>query len=75
MLSFHFKFVQTDRQTDNGETILPPIPRYGGITRQKKNPYTRCHLQVEKVDIGCSCHNITLHHTIPTFNDPVKGAS
>ena len=43
MLSFHIKFVQTDRRkdrltdgrtdrpTDNGKTIYPPILRYGGI--------------------------------------------
>ena len=35
MLSFHVKFVQTDRetdgQTDNGKTIRPVIFRYGGI--------------------------------------------
>ena len=24
MLSFHIKFVQTDRQTDNGQTICSP---------------------------------------------------
>ena len=31
MLSFHIKFVQTDRRTDNGKTICPLIFRYGGI--------------------------------------------
>ena len=39
MLSFHIKFVQTDRrmdrQTDNGKTICPPIFRYGGIKMLK----------------------------------------
>ena len=45
MLSFHVKFVQTDRrtdgwtdgQTDNGKTICPPPPifRYGGIKMTK----------------------------------------
>ena len=31
MLSFHVKFVQTDRQTDKGKTICPPVFQYGGI--------------------------------------------
>ena len=31
MLSFHVKFVQTERRMDNGKTICPPIFRYGGI--------------------------------------------
>ena len=31
MLSFHVKFVQTDRRMDNGKTICPLIFRYGGI--------------------------------------------
>ena len=47
MLSFHFKFVQTDGwtdgrmdrqtdgQTDNGKTTCPPIFQYGGIKRCK----------------------------------------
>ena len=48
MLSFHVKFVQTDRrtdkrtdgrtdgQTDNGKTLGPPIFRYGGIIMLKE---------------------------------------
>ena len=39
MLSFHVKFVQTDRRTDGRtdgqrKTICPPILRYGGIKRK-----------------------------------------
>ena len=29
MLSFHVKFMQTDRQTDNGKTICPTISIQG----------------------------------------------
>ena len=29
MLSFHVKFVQTDRQTDNGKTICPDLSIWG----------------------------------------------
>ena len=40
MLSFHIKFVQTDRwmdgQTNNGKTICPPIFRYRGIKMSSK---------------------------------------
>ena len=31
MSSFHVKFVQTDRRTDNGKTISPPSFDAGGI--------------------------------------------
>ena len=49
MLSFHVKFVQTDRrtdgqtegrtdgQTDNGKTICPLIFRYGSKKKKKKH--------------------------------------
>ena len=36
MLSFHVKFVQTDRQTDGWTTVkqYDPIFRYGGIKKK-----------------------------------------
>ena len=69
MLSFHVKFVQTERRTDRRTTVkqYAPIFRYGGIRRKSiplENDHGFYRLQ--------GSFNLTLCQTIPTFNDPEK---